>query len=220
MNFHAYVVSKDGMECYIGVTTRSVEKRWKYGHLQPGGKGRSALKEAIKKYGKEAFTITHIASAKNAVDLSELEKILVSQYNTIAPNGYNLTPGGFENIVSSKEVRKKIADANRGKKRTPEQCVRFSVAQMGKTMSLETRAKMSASRIGTHLKDETKAKLRAGRIGKSLSEEHKQKLSVSHLGKNTGPRCPCPSERRQAISDGHKKRRERRNKPETQGVLI
>ena len=113
--FHAYVVSRDGVARYVGVTTKGVMRRWNYGHKQPGGKTRTALRDAIRKYGSSAFTVEHVASAWDIASLSDLERILIEQYDTLTPNGYNLKTGGFIGIVYSDEVRKRISEVTRGR---------------------------------------------------------------------------------------------------------
>jgi group I intron endonuclease len=218
MGFDAYIVSRNGEPRYVGVTTRGVDKRWRYGHLQPGGKTKSALKDAIKRHGRDAFVVEHVASARDMAELSDLERILIEQYNTLTPHGYNLKTGGFEGVTYSDEIREKIGAAKRGKKHTPEQRAKNSAAQTGKKMSEAARAKMRA-RPRVAMAEEIKEKIRAKHVGKRLTDEHKQKLSASHIGKNTGPRGPYPPERGRAISATKAAKRRRLNNPDTQGMF-
>lgn len=49
---------------------------------------------AIRKYGEDAFEISIIEEVQDRNLLDEKEVYYISLYNTLAPNGYNLTPGG------------------------------------------------------------------------------------------------------------------------------
>ena len=77
--------------------------------------GCSALYEAFKKYGVENFTIETICFSSNKKELMSLEKHYISELNTVSPNGYNLTSGG-ENCIVSKETRQKISNRLKGRK--------------------------------------------------------------------------------------------------------
>ena len=113
---------------YIGITTRSLARRW-YEHGLQG----NALSSAIKKYGVESFNIAHIASALGSINnLKALEVDLINQYNTYK-NGYNLTTGG---------------DGTFGYKHTQEQRNKNSEAQKGKQVSQQTKQKLSNIHLG------------------------------------------------------------------------
>jgi hypothetical protein len=74
-----------------------------------------AFGRAILKYGEEAFVfdVLHVFHASTEEDLrrqaDELERESISQYNTIAPNGYNLTSGGQSGYVYTNEAREAIS---------------------------------------------------------------------------------------------------------------
>jgi hypothetical protein len=57
----------------------------------------SYLNCAIRKYGKERFTV-EIVELCLPEDLDDREKLYIKLYNTLSPNGYNLTTGGKGNI--------------------------------------------------------------------------------------------------------------------------
>ena len=58
------------------------------------GNGNRIVKQAIAKYGREAFTfeILHDGVIPEFLDTLEIEAI--AKFNTIAPHGYNLDTGG------------------------------------------------------------------------------------------------------------------------------
>jgi hypothetical protein len=93
--FSAYkITSQVSHKAYIGITAVGVDVRWRE-HVQESRRGKTgALHAAIRKYGSETFNVVHIASAVSREDLLLLEKLLIAQHGTRAPNGYNLTIGG------------------------------------------------------------------------------------------------------------------------------
>ena len=124
---------------YIGKTKTSLEKR-KWGHLNNAKKGvKSAFYNAIRKYGEENFKFIVIDELKlhRASVLNDKEKYYISLFNTIAPNGYNMTKGGDGNDGSIKP--------NLGKHLSEEAKERLRIANLGKNHSEETKIKMSDS---------------------------------------------------------------------------
>lgn len=60
------------------------------------GKG-IAIREAIKKYGKDNFDkeiIEYIEDDEKHNYVSEKEKFWIKELNSMSPNGYNISPGG------------------------------------------------------------------------------------------------------------------------------
>jgi group I intron endonuclease len=91
---------------YVGQTSRTVQERWAE-HLtgarkwardrgQPGAATSApcaALYNAMADHGVEQFGAEELCRAA-IEELNELEKYYVVRHNTLAPNGYNITPGG------------------------------------------------------------------------------------------------------------------------------
>ncbi len=73
---------------YIGITTRSLQKRFKE-HC----KAESVIGKAIRKYKKENFIYYELERASTRQDLFKLEKYYIAKYKTFK-NGYNSTIGG------------------------------------------------------------------------------------------------------------------------------
>lgn len=99
--YYAYLVSLGGVPKYIGITTKSVARRWNQ-HCQNGRRG--ILAKSISKHGRHSFDVQHIASAWDIPSLNDLEQILVAQYQTMVPCGYNLTSGGNQPITFAPDV--------------------------------------------------------------------------------------------------------------------
>lgn len=79
---------------YVGLTSVSVAARWK-GHLKAArSNSTSPLHCAIREFGKDAFEIACICSARIA-DLPELEHLAIEKYKSDKSKfGYNACPGG------------------------------------------------------------------------------------------------------------------------------
>ncbi len=146
-------------KCYIGRTKNTLRDRWYY-HCRPSS-GCLSLKRAIKKYGKESFTIQEIASSWDLENLRELEVLLIKQENTLSPNGYNLINTNKGPGEISEETRRKLK-SHTGQ--TP--------WNKGIPMREESKQKLSEANKGHP----------GSWRGLTMSDEHKQKMSEAHIG--------------------------------------
>ena len=82
---------------YIGMTCQSLAQRWME-HRNTAQKGsRTALHSAIRKYGADSFVASILVSLpaeSERAALCDAEKLMIQREGTLAPVGYNLTPGG------------------------------------------------------------------------------------------------------------------------------
>lgn len=69
-------------------------------HCEKYSDGRSLIKQAIQKYGKENFSFKIIGWFE---DYNEKEKFYIKFFNSLAPNGYNILDGGQEPPVKKGE---------------------------------------------------------------------------------------------------------------------
>lgn len=76
---------------YIGQSNRPEERFAE--HLRCTVKGKSLIRDAILKYGRENFRMEIIGWFE---DYNEKEKYYIQYYNCLAPNGYNILSGGEE----------------------------------------------------------------------------------------------------------------------------
>lgn len=86
------ITNKINGKPYIGQTTRTLEERiYEHRHCK-----KTAIGKAIQKYGwsKETFKVEILEVCETLEQLNEREKFWIAKYNSIAPNGYNLTEGG------------------------------------------------------------------------------------------------------------------------------
>jgi group I intron endonuclease len=165
---------------YIGITTRSIGRRWYEHRFVPNSCGK-LLSKAIQKYNADLFEITVLASALADVDsLKELEKQLIVQHKTLVPSGYNLTMGGdgVFGYKHSEEQKKRNGDLKRGVKHSEETKQKMKIAHLGennhfygKNHTEEAKRKNSEKHIG-----------KQSMLGKTHSVETKEKIKKSRLG--------------------------------------
>lgn len=86
------ITNKINGKIYIGQTIRPIEIRFK-AHCDVSSKSR-AIHSAIKKYGKENFSLELVQECISMDDLNRMEVFWIRWFNCISPNGYNLTDGG------------------------------------------------------------------------------------------------------------------------------
>lgn len=150
---------------YIGITSKSIDERWRSHQNWTRWKKPYGLHLAIREFGVDNFTIEHIASAKNFADLRQLEKQVILQYNSLSPNGYNKTKGG-QGVLGYKhtiESRKKMSEKVRAAGPHP--------------MPREAVEKSRLARIGQKRTDEHKKRISASRVGKGLLNDAARKYS-------------------------------------------
>lgn len=96
-------------KCYIGKTINL--KRRIYEHFMAYSEGCKFLSRAIKKYGKENFSVEILHEGIIPELLNDFEIQAIKEYNTKAPHGYNLNEGGLGGINPSKETRQRMSEA-------------------------------------------------------------------------------------------------------------
>jgi len=96
---------------YIGQTTKNLEQRIK-GHIKESkiDKNRPFL-SSINKYGEDNFIFETIDSADNLNELNDKEIYWINFYNSVSPNGYNVTGGGQgKKMIKTKELGRRISE--------------------------------------------------------------------------------------------------------------
>lgn len=154
---------------YIGQTLYSLAKRkaqHKYSIYEL--KLKNKFYNAIRKYGWDNFQWEIIFDNVEPENLGHIEKISILKYDTLK-NGYNSTTGG-EKYEVSETTRKKISNANIGKKLSKETKNKISKSNSGKIRTKENRLKISAACKG----------IIPWNKGKKYSEEIKNNISIGH----------------------------------------
>jgi group I intron endonuclease len=166
-------------KAYIGVTQYTLAVRWQAHRYHAKEKTRvGALQHAIRKYGYDAFRMELLAEAVDEREACAIERGLIAQYGTLAPNGYNMTSGGEleVGVKFSAETRDKLKKARasrsvhpnfiaaagnwKGKKRPPTTIEKMRAAARARVAkrkgikrtphSPETRAKIGAASKRAH----------------------------------------------------------------------
>ncbi len=90
-------------------------RRWEnHKYAIKTGKGCPALRNAFKAHGEENFTFEIIRECKDEYTIP-IEEYYIEQYDSLVPNGYNVSPGGqqggtFAGHKHSEETRKRQSD--------------------------------------------------------------------------------------------------------------
>lgn len=98
---------------YIGQTILPLNVRWNV-HKTDSRNSDYPLYRAMRKYGKENFSIEVIAICNSIEELNEQEIRHIQILNTLVPTGYNCTPGGNRPTMTEL-TRKKMSQAKKGK---------------------------------------------------------------------------------------------------------
>lgn len=138
--------------CYIGMTKGSIEKRLKKHISSIRSGGCSALSEAMVEYGTFNFVISEVERSTCKADLINLEAIYISEFNTLHPNGYNLTTAGKECKVSD-ITKKKISKAMKGREVTWGDKVSESVKELWRDPEYRDKQDKSRKKVRGKYKD-------------------------------------------------------------------
>jgi hypothetical protein len=146
-----------------------MERRW-INHIhaaRSSNGGRWHFPNAIRKYGKDAFSHEVLAMSWDLDGANATEAAIIQQYDTTNPTkGFNITKGGTHfpcidlRSISEKlseatkrsmteEYRQKLSDATR-RNATPVRRAYLSSLRIGKLLSQETRKKISESAKKNH----------------------------------------------------------------------
>lgn len=112
------------------------------------------------------------------------EKFWVEKLNAVE-SGFNTKSDpsvGYDYKVSI-ATRKRMSDALRGRKMTPEQNAKNSAANKGRKISAEQKAKISAFHLGRKRSEETRRRLSAAATGRKMHPDTRIKLIAANTGK-------------------------------------
>lgn len=204
---------KTSGKSYVGQTVNTLADRIMK-HVSDGKKTKAPIfPKALRSKGVEAFTFITIDGVPDEF-LNGWEAYFIKEFDSVHPNGYNLTTGGGQQGRPCEEARRKMrlshvgtSSWNKGIPNTEEQKRKNSLANLGRKA---TPATIEACRK-TGLSHKGKAPWNKGRVGggygywkgKHLTEEMKEKISKTRKGKYTGEKASMFGEH---LSDEAKKK--------------
>lgn len=96
---------------YVGQTIHTLDKRIE-GHIKESKlESNRPFMLSINKYGENNFIFETIDSANNLDELNDKEIYWINFYNSVLPNGYNVTGGGQgKKMISTNELGKRISE--------------------------------------------------------------------------------------------------------------
>jgi len=132
---------------YIGQTVSSIKRRWNAHCL---GKDISMpIARALKKYGKDNFTIEMIDKSDNLLDLNKKEEFWIQKYNSTDRSvGYNVQFGGL-NKTMSQDTKNKISKAKIGNKVWESADYRKKMIEKRKEVGQSTEFKQKMSKVNS-----------------------------------------------------------------------
>ncbi len=120
-----YLIESPNGKKYVGQTVKYLNsgKKWGYmsrwnAHINEAKRNLNycrLLDNAIRKYGSDSFNIKIICECSTFDELDKKERFYIKEYNTLSPNGYNLTDGGHHNHIQSIETCQKKSESLKGK---------------------------------------------------------------------------------------------------------
>jgi group I intron endonuclease len=114
------ILNKITKKCYIGESkSKDVNWRWReHKRKIEINKGCPALRDAVKKYGIEIFEFSVIIICFDD-ERFKYEKEYIKKYNSVVPNGYNITGGGegggFQGKKHTEQVKADIRNQSKQK---------------------------------------------------------------------------------------------------------
>ena len=146
-----------------------------------------ALKEAIKKYGKEFFEKEILFVFDTEQEMNEKERELITEEFVKRKDTYNLGVGGeggphFKGKKHTVEIKEKIRYASVNQVWT--ELRKNKISENNLRTNKSRGEKTSKARAGRKLSEETKRKIASSASGKKLSEETKRKISESIQKRN------------------------------------
>jgi len=176
-----------------------------------------ALQRAIKKYDKTQFKKEILEFFDTKQEAFNAQEKWINEYNTLVPNGYNISLKGGHQCKNSisEETKKKISKARKGKKQSEETIRKRVEKNKGQKRSDEVKRKMGLIHKGLKHSDESKRKISktkkeqkliAWNKGQKRSDEVKRKISENRKGGTSWNKgIPCSEETKRKISETKKK---------------
>jgi len=112
-NFKIYCITSISGKQYIGQTKATIDKRWK---MHNCNNNNTVMGKAIKKYVVSYFSIIVLDKANTKKQANILEAFYIKKFNTLIPNGYNMSEAGggcVPGFKHTEKVKKEISDTKK-----------------------------------------------------------------------------------------------------------
>lgn len=205
-----YQLTSPSGKSYIGITSKTLDERWKT-HVMRTAEGRNqALQRAIRKYGADAFRRCVLVVADSWEYLCDLERKAIVAFETLSPDGYNLTAGG-EGVVGrihTPEAAARMSEGQRRRIRTPEELQRaadgvrrYWLSEAGMARKASAKAAKDAYKAGAKerhslatrqamARPEVKAKVQRCARERAANPEWRATMSNAKRGQLAGTTLP------------------------------
>lgn len=111
-------INKENGRCYVGQTWQNTERRWrKTSKAYFSYKNTEVFYKALQKYTWEGFESKIICECTTQEEMNRMEEFYIKQYNSLAPNGYNLRDICDGREKHTEETKEKIRQKATGRKR-------------------------------------------------------------------------------------------------------
>ena len=191
MHYKVYKHTAPNNKVYIGITTQSVDRRWRNGE---GYKDNILFYRAIKKYGWDNFEHEILFENISKEEAEEREISLIKMYKSNDPHyGYNIENGGKTVGTLAESTKEKLRSANVGKKATDDAKKHMREAQKQRVSRYGMAKGMGGTGeenpfYGKRHSEETKKILQqknggtnSAWYGKKHTDEQKQKIAKAHM---------------------------------------
>lgn len=184
--FFVYMFTFPNKKSYVGRTC-DFSKRIR-NHFKKSS-GCIYVRNCLLKYGLENTDITILKTdLKGAYLANQWEKFFIRAFDTLAPRGLNLTPGG-DGVCYTDEIRRKISEGLRGRKLSKDHRKKLSIAGKGRIKSAYTCRKLSEALTGRVRTEEHCQNISKSRLALNirLTDAQKEHLRNINLGKKMPP---------------------------------
>ena len=188
------ITNKVNGKKYVGQTTKTIQERFSEHIRYAKHISNKTIHKAMRNHGLDNFSVIQLCECNNQNELNKMEQYYILEYETIFDHhkGYNMTYGGNQNGKLSEKTKEKISKSLKGenhqyygKHLSEEHRRKISEANKGKKckhLTEEHKRKISKSKKGGKLSEETKRNMSEAHKGKIFSEEHKRRLSEAGMG--------------------------------------
>lgn len=132
---------------YVGITGRGASVRIAQHFKDAMSGSRLLLHRAIRKYGKETFSISVICECETKEEACRLEVDLIEKLGTLSPGGYNMTAGGEGVVELCEEGKRRKSESAKARHQDPEFKARH-LAGVIRSKTPEFREKISKAHKG------------------------------------------------------------------------